>query len=155
MSFWNSLRIASSALSAQRLRLDIISNNVANAETTRTEAGGAYQRQDVVFTPQGANSNLPRFLNVLRSVRGGKTSIPPTDAAGVRVASIETDTSEGPQIFDPSHPDADEQGYVSYPNVNILVEMTNMISATRSYEAGLSVVEAAKRMAQRALDIGR
>lgn len=155
MSFWNSLRIASSALSAQRLRLDLISNNIANAETTRTADGGPYQRQDVVFSPQGGNAFLPRFLSVLRSFRGGGVSVPPADVAGVRVNTIMTDQSEGPRIYDPTHPDADEEGYVNYPNVNLVVEMTNMLSATRSYEAGLAVVDAAKRMAQKALEIGR
>lgn len=155
MSFWDSLRIASSALSAQRLRLDIISNNIANAETTRTEDGTPYQRQDVVFSPQGTSPFVPRFLNVLRSFRSGSTTLPATDVAGVRVNSIVTDTSPGPRIYDPTHPDADEEGYVTYPNVNLVVEMTNMLSATRSYEAGLAIVEAAKRMAQKALEIGR
>lgn len=155
MSFWDSLRIASSALSAQRLRLDIISNNIANAETTRTENGTPYQRQDVVFSPQGTSPFVPRFLNVLRSFRGGSTTLPVTDVAGVRVNSIVTDTNPGPRIYDPTHPDADEEGYVTYPNVNLVVEMTNMLSATRSYEAGLAIVEAAKRMAQKALEIGR
>ncbi len=155
MSFWDSLRIASSALSAQRLRLDIISNNIANAETTRTEDGTPYQRQDVVFSPQGNHPFLPRFLNVLRNFRSGSTSLPTTDGGGVRVNSIITDNSPGPRIYDPTHPDADEEGYVTYPNVNLVVEMTNMLSATRSYEAGLAIVEAAKRMAQKALEIGR
>jgi flagellar basal-body rod protein FlgC len=155
MSFWDSLRIASSALSAQRLRLDIISNNIANAETTRTENGTPYQRQDVVFSPQGTSPFVPRFLNVLRSFRGGSTTLPASDVAGVRVNSIITDESPGPRIYDPTHPDADEEGYVTYPNVNLVVEMTNMLSATRSYEAGLAIVEAAKRMAQKALEIGR
>lgn len=155
MSFWDSLRIASSALSAQRLRLDIISNNIANAETTRTEDGTPYQRRDVVFSPQGTSPFVPRFLNVLRSFRGGSTTLPAADVAGVRVNSIVTDETPGPRIYDPTHPDADEEGYVTYPNVNLVVEMTNMLSATRSYEAGLAIVEAAKRMAQKALEIGR
>ncbi|MGB9640442.1 MAG: flagellar basal body rod protein FlgC [Anaerolineales bacterium] len=155
MSFWNSLRIASSALSAQRLRLDIISNNIANAETTRTAEGGPYQRQDVVFSPQGANPLMPTFLNVLRSFRGGNGSLPVQGVSGVRVNEIVTDNSPGPRVYDPSHPDADADGYVNYPNVNLVVEMTNMLSATRSYEAGLAVVDASKRMAQKALEIGR
>ncbi len=82
-------------------------------------------------------------------------SVPPADVAGVRVNTIITDQSEGPRIYDPTHPDADAEGYVNYPNVNLVVEMTNMLSATRSYEAGLAVVDSAKRMAQKALEIGR
>lgn len=151
MSFWNSLRIGASALSAQRLRLDLIANNIANAETTRTAEGGAYQRQDVVFAPQGANSFLPRVLQAMR----GKDSLPELGSAGVRAASIVTDQTPGSRVYDPTHPDADEEGFVEYPNVNLVVEMTNMLSATRSYEANLTVIDAAKRMALKALEIGR
>jgi flagellar basal-body rod protein FlgC len=149
MSIWNTLRIGASALSAQRLRLDIVANNIANAETTRTAEGGAYQRKDVVFSPQGANSFLPHFI----AARRGQEDT--AGMGGVRVASIVTDQTAGPRVYDPTHPDADENGYVTYPNVNMVSEMTNMLSATRSYEAGLAVVEAAKRMALRALDIGK
>jgi flagellar basal-body rod protein FlgC len=148
MSFWDSLRIGSSGLTAQRLRLDLISNNIANAQTTRTEKGGAYQRQDVVFMPEEKDAPLPRPVaarrNQLSSLQGG-----------VRVAEITTDTETGPRVYDPTHPDADEDGFVTYPNVNIVVEMTNMLSATRSYEANLASVEAVKRMALKALEIGR
>jgi flagellar basal-body rod protein FlgC len=155
MSFWNSLRIGASALSAQRLRLDVIANNIANAETTRTETGGPYKRQDVVFQPQGKSAFLPQFLSVLRGHNKQGSAAPSLNAAGVKVASVITDQTPGAHIYDPIHPDADENGYVDYPNVNLVVEMTNMLSATRSYEASISVVEAAKRMAQKALEIGR
>jgi flagellar basal-body rod protein FlgC len=150
MSFWNTLRISSSALYAQRLRLDVISNNVANAETTRTTAGGPYQRQDVVFTTQ---NNLPFIHNLLMANRNLDND--PAYLQGVKVSEIITDETEGPKVYDPTHPDADEEGYVTYPNVNLVVEMTNMLSATRSYEANLSVVDAARTMAQRALEIGK
>jgi flagellar basal-body rod protein FlgC len=150
MSFWNTLRISSSALYAQRLRLDVISNNVANAETTRTTAGGPYQRQDVVFTTQ---NNLPFIHNLVMANRNLDND--PTNLQGVKVSKIITDETEGPKVYDPTHPDADKEGYVTYPNVNLVVEMTNMLSATRSYEANLSVVDAARTMAQRALEIGR
>jgi flagellar basal-body rod protein FlgC len=148
MSFWEALRIGSSGLTAQRLRLDLISNNIANAQTTRTENGGAYQRQDAVFMPEEQNASLPQSIaarrNQLSSLQGG-----------VRVAEITTDTETGPRVYDPTHPDADEDGYVTYPNVDIVVEMTNMLSATRSYEANLASIEAVKRMALKALEIGR
>jgi flagellar basal-body rod protein FlgC len=148
MSFWEALRIGSSGLTAQRLRLDLISNNIANAQTTRTEKGGAYQRQDVVFMPEAANSNLPgpvaQRRNNLSILNGG-----------VRPIEITTDTTAGPRIYDPTHPDADANGYVNYPNVDIVVEMTNMLSATRSYEANLASVDAVKRMALKALEIGK
>ncbi len=149
MSFWNSLRISASALSAQRLRLDVISNNIANAETTRTDSGGPYQRQDVVFASENGNRFLPQLLQAQR------TSTPSLGAGGVRVDSIVTDDQPGQRVYDPTHPDADAEGYVTYPNVNLVVEMTNMLSATRSYEANLAMVNAAKQMALKALEIGR
>jgi flagellar basal-body rod protein FlgC len=148
MSFWSSIRIAASGLAAQRLRLDVISNNVANAETTRTENGGPYRRQDVVF--QAITARIPL-------TPAGLAGQPGTGGApgGVEVSTITTDDTPGPQVYDPTHPDADENGYVTYPNVNLVVEMTNMLSATRSYEAGLSVIAAVKQMAAKALEIGR
>jgi flagellar basal-body rod protein FlgC len=151
MSVWNILSIGASALSAQQLRLDVISNNIANAETTRTAEGGPYKRQDVVFTPQKTNPFLPAFLAARQS--GSDEAYSGT--GGVEAASIVTDNSPGTKVYDPTHPDADAQGYVEYPNVNLVVEMTNMLSATRSYEAGLSVVDAAKQMALKAIDIGK
>jgi flagellar basal-body rod protein FlgC len=153
MSFWDSLRIGSSALSAQRLRLDLISNNIANAETTRTDAGGAYKRQDVVFSTQGQKSFLPAL--VLANRKQTDVMAEQANLGGVQVASIITDQDPGQRVYDPTHPDADKDGYVTFPNVNLVVEMTNMMSATRSYEANLSMIDAAKRMALRALDIGR
>jgi flagellar basal-body rod protein FlgC len=153
MSFWNSLRISASGLTSQRLRLDMISNNIANAQTTRTAAGGAYKRQDVVFTPQTPGSTLPPFIAA--RLANSPVASRMNQVGGVEVAQIVTDNETGPRVYDPSHPDADKDGYVTYPNVNLVVEMTNMLSATRSYEANLAVVDAAKRMALKALDIGK
>jgi flagellar basal-body rod protein FlgC len=152
MSFWDVLRVGSSALSAQQLRLDVISNNLANAQTTRTDAGGAYKRQDVVFktTNQSAGGNpAQQFANQFDG------SILKMGSGGVEVGQIVTDNTPGEKVYDPTHPDADKNGYVTYPNVNLVVEMTNMLSATRSYEANLATVDAAKKMALKALDIGR
>ena len=152
MSFWDSLRIGASALTAQRLRLDVIANNIANAETTRTAEGGPYKRQDVVFSTKGQDTSfLPAFVLARRNSELAD-QLP---IEGVNVQQIVTDDEAGPRVYDPTHPDADAEGYVTYPNVNIVTEMTNMLSATRSYEAGLAVVDAAKRMALRALEIGR
>ncbi len=148
MSFWNSLRIGLSGLTAQRLRLDLISNNIANAQTTRTEAGGAYQRQDVIFMPEQQNDFLPKLVAARRNQEGSLQG-------GVRVVEIVTDAEAGPRVYDPTSPDADAEGFVTYPNVDVVVEMTNMLSATRSYEANLASVEASKRMALKALEIGR
>jgi len=151
MSFWNMLRIGSSALSAQRLRLDLISNNIANIETTSTEEGGPYRRQDVRFRARESGGG---FADLIRSRITGRGSLGQGDG-GVQVAEILEDDSPGPRIYDPDHPDADEEGYVEYPNVDLAVEMTNMLSATRSYEANLSVIDAAKRMALKSLEIGK
>lgn len=148
MSFWESLRIGASGLLAQRLRLDVISNNIANAQTTRTAEGGAYKRQDVVFNAESKPSFLPEFI----AARRGLTSLPDK---GVAVSQITTDETPGQRIYDPTHPDADPNGFVTYPNVNPVVEMTNMLSATRSYEANLMAIDASKRMALKALDIIR
>ncbi len=148
MSFWESLRIGTSGLTAQRLRLDLISNNIANAQTTRTEKGGPYQRQDVVFTPEQKSS----FTSQLASAHTADVN---NLQGGVQVARIVTDTAAGAVVHDPTHPDADANGDVTYPNVDITVEMTNMLSATRSYEANLATIDAVKRMALKALDIGR
>jgi flagellar basal-body rod protein FlgC len=149
MSFWQSLRVSASGLLAQRTRLDLISNNIANAQTTRTKEGGAYKRQDVTFMPQDSNNSfLPAFI---AARRGDVQAL----SGGVTVTQIVTDKEPGAQVYDPTHPDADKDGYVTYPNVNPVVEMTNMLSATRSYEANLAVVDAVKRMALKALDIGK
>jgi len=148
MSFWQALRIGASGLVAQRLRLDVIANNIANAQTTRTKEGGPYKRQDVVFTPQTNDSTVPAFI-------AQRTGLPQGADGGVRVAAIVTDNTPGQQVYDPSNPDADKNGYVTYPNVDPVVEMTNMLSATRSYEANLATVDAAKQMALKALDIGK
>ena len=156
MGFWSTLRIGASGLAAQRLRLDIIANNIANAESTDSNAGGAYQRQDVVFKQEGQPVFLPFLAQASRAL--GKRTIGLDHAfkpGGVQVSKIVTDESEGPSIYDPSHPDADDDGFVDYPNVNLVFEMTNMLSATRSYEANLTMISAAKRMATKALEIGR
>ena len=149
MSFWDTIRTSASGLLAQRLRLDVIANNVANAQTTRTAAGGPYQRQDVVFMP--ATGSGSTFSEMMAAQNGSLNSI----QGGVQVAAIVTDKTPGQRVYDPSSPDADKTGYVTEPNVDPVVEMTNMISATRSYEANLSVVEADKNMALQALNIGK
>ena len=136
--------ICASGLTAQRLRMDVIANNLANATTTRTENGGPCRRQIVVFEARSNTSDFKRLLdNEL------------TGLSGVRVKQIVTDNSPLRQVYDPSHPDADPEGYVSYPNVNVVAEMTDMISATRSYEANRTALNSIKHMATRAIEIGR
>jgi flagellar basal-body rod protein FlgC len=149
MSFWTSLRISSTALFAQRLRLDTISNNVANAETTKTENGQPYQRKDVVLQ---ANNRVPFLANLMLTNRSiGEKAL---NLQGVKVAEIKTDTTPGKTVYEPTNANADANGNVTYPNVDLTIEMTNMLSATRSYEANLSMVEAAKNMAKSAIQIG-
>jgi flagellar basal-body rod protein FlgC len=148
MSFWEALRISASGLTAQQMRMDVISNNIANAQTTRTAEGGPYKRQDVVFTTEGTETFSPALISAMN--KDGSQNL-----GGVRVAEIVTDNSEGSKVYDPTNPDANTDGYVLYPNVDPVVETTNMLSATRSYEANLAAVDAAKTMALKALDIAR
>ncbi len=152
MGFLDGIDTSASGLTAQRLRLDTIANNMANAETTRVDgASGPYRRQVVLFTAGSGRSERGSFAKVLQD----RIDQP---KPGVRVTAIRSlNEAEAPfkKVYEPSHPDADEDGYVSYPNVNIVEEMINMISATRAYEANAKVIEASKAMATRALSIGR
>ena len=143
---FSAFRITASALTSQRLRMDVTANNVANAETTRTEEGGPYQRQQVVFE---AMLDGPNFIPTSFPINNSKPG------KGVNVTEIVADDSPGNRVYDPNHPDADDEGFVTYPNVNIVTEMTDMLSATRSYEANVTVFNSLKNMAMRALDIGR
>jgi len=147
MGFFNSLDIGASGLTAQRVRMDTISQNIANVNTTRTENGTPYRRRDVVFEERkDANS----FSSILSNA-SNKLS----DGQGVRVTKIVEDSSDFKKVFDPGHPDADVDGYVSMPNVDVVTEMVNMISATRSYEANVTSINATKSMALKALEIGK
>lgn len=145
MSIFNSINISSSGLTAERLRLDIISKNIANANTTRTANGMPYRRQTVVFKEANAKS----FKDILSENMSDKVK------GGVEVAEIVEDKSAFKKVYNPGHPDADKQGYVSLPNVNTVSEMVNMISATRAYEANVTAINAAKSMLNKALEIGR
>ncbi|MGI6548916.1 MAG: flagellar basal body rod protein FlgC [Syntrophomonadales bacterium] len=136
--------ICASGLTAQRLRMDVIANNLANSTTTRTQNGGPYRRQIVIFE---ARSNSRSFKHLLEREIAG--------AYGVRVKEIATDNSPLRQVYEPSHPDANPDGYVSYPNVNVVAEMTDMISASRSYEANITALNSIKRMSTKAIEIGR
>jgi flagellar basal-body rod protein FlgC len=144
MDVFSSFDIASSALKAQRIRLDTISSNLANVETTRTPQGGPYQRKMVVFETQ-----QPSFDQELNG------AMQQPRPQGVRVSRIATDQDEPRLVFDPGHPDADEAGYVAKPNINVLEETADMMMATRAYEANITSIKASKRMALKALEIGR
>jgi flagellar basal-body rod protein FlgC len=142
------LKTAGSALTAQRLRMDVIASNLANAEATSTPEGGPYKRERVVFEPTLRDS-MSKLTDSSKSIASGATP------GGVEVKGIVKDDEEPRMVFDPTHPDADADGFVAYPNVDLVTEMTDMLSASRSYEANITVVNVAKSMAQRALDIGR
>lgn len=144
MAFLSALDISLSALTAQRMRMDIVAENFANANTTRTENGGTYRRKVVTFREGQQN-----FSELLRRTRSQYT------IGGVEVDRIMEDPSPFKLVYDPSHPDADANGYVSLPNVDTLKETMEMISATRSYEANITALNAIKGMAQKALEIGR
>lgn len=154
MSFDETLRISGSALAAQRLRMNTISNNLANAQTTQTVNGQPFKRQLVSFRPMFQNTLLDR-LKMAQSHQGHMGSGLAENGGGVMVNRIAEDSREGRQVYEPSHPDADEQGYVTYPNINVIEEMADMMSASRAYEASVSAFQAAKTMALKALEIGR
>ena len=145
MDFFDALKTSATGLSAQRLRINLISGNLANASTTRTAEGGPYRRKEAVFA---ATPGTGAFNEVLESQR--RQALPQ-----VKVLEVFSDDSEPIRKFDPNHPDADESGYVSLPNVNVMEEMVNLISATRSYEANVAAIKAAKEMALKALEIGK
>lgn len=134
MGLFNTLRVSASGLSAERLRMDTISSNIANVQTTRGEDGEAYKRKIAVF-----QENLDKEKGLI----------------GVKAVAIVEDETPLQEVYDPSHPDADENGYVTMPNVNILTEMADMIAASRSYEANTDTLNASKTMFMKALEIGR
>lgn len=146
-SIFSSFNINSSGLTAQRYRMDIISQNIANANTTRTEDGTPYRRKVVTFAEKNTHTPFSRVLNTARDRYSGD---------GVKVDRVyEDEETEMVMVYDPSHPDADENGYVTYPNVNIITEMTNMIDASRAYEANSTAFNASKAIAMKGLEIGQ
>ena len=146
MSFFTSMNISSSALTAQRLRMNVLSENLANAESTKGDNGGPYRRRDVVFSAVPTSNG---FEGLLDSGTGA-------DLRKVKVVEIHKDTHAPRQVYNPSHPDADPKtGYVAMPNVQVMTEMVNMITATRAFEANTTAMNQAKAMAMKALEIGR
>jgi flagellar basal-body rod protein FlgC len=145
MSIFRTIDISASALTAQTLRMDVIAQNVANANTTRTEDGTPYQRKTTIL--QEIPNNFERMMEDGSPLQEAK--------GGVVVSQTLADESPFQLVYDPSHPDADEAGYVRMPNVDILREYVDMISASRSYEANVTVMNVSKRMAMKALEIGR
>ena len=144
MSFLSSMNISASALTATRLRMDVVAENMANMNTTRTESGDPYRRKYVVYQERSKDSAFQRFFN-----RASQS------AGGVRVVEIGTDMSEFKYDYNPSHPDADENGYVRMPNVEVVQEMVDMMSAYRAYEANVTALNTFKDMALKTLEIGK
>ncbi len=153
MSFFTGMDIAASGLTAQRFRLDIITQNLANVNTTRTPEGGPYQRKTVLFESipmqNGPNNLQNNFGNILHS------NLNMYHTKGVQVSGIVTDDTPMPVVYDPTHPDANIDGYVTMPNVDVVTEMVNMISASRSYEANVTAFNNLKAMNTKALDLGK
>ncbi|NMB00015.1 MAG: flagellar basal body rod protein FlgC [Firmicutes bacterium] len=145
MSVFKTFRIAASGLTAERLRMDTIANNLANANTTRSVDGGPYRRQVPVFAPI-LDESMRGVPSVMRRGAQGQ---------GVQVVGVVSDPSPPRLVYDPQHPDANADGYVEMPNVHVVKEMVDLITATRAYEANIVALNSAKSMAQRALEIGR
>jgi flagellar basal-body rod protein FlgC len=145
MDYLNAFRISASGMTAQRLRMNVATSNLANINTTRTRDGGPYRRKDVIFESQPLPGS---FKSALQSSISRKLS-------GVKVAGIIEDPRPPVSKYDPQHPDADNKGYIQVPRINLMEEMVNMMSATRSYEANVTAIKATKDMALKALEIGR
>jgi flagellar basal-body rod protein FlgC len=146
MDFFTSMDISSSALTAERTRMNLISSNIANANSTRTQEGGPYKRKDAVFA--STSPSAASFKSALQNAAK-------KNSAGVEVIEVLEDQNPPRLQYDPSHPDADQRGYVAYPNVNVVEEMADMIAATRAYEANVTASQAAKSMALKTLEISK
>jgi flagellar basal-body rod protein FlgC len=145
MSFLDALQTSASGLSAQRMRMNLIASNLANVNTTRTAEGGPYKRKDAVFAAHAPQSSFSDALSNQLAVQ----------SVEVQVTAIREDPRPPIQKFDPGHPDADENGFVLLPNISVVEEMVNMMSASRSYEANVTALKASKEMAASAIEIGR
>jgi flagellar basal-body rod protein FlgC len=143
MDFFSTMEVISSGLTSQRVRLNTTSSNLANANTTRTEEGGPYRRRDPIYKATNLGETNSFSNNLESAVRG------------VEVTEIVKDEAPPRKVFDPQHPDAGEDGYVEYPNVNMVEEMVNMVMASRAYEAGVTAMRSVKSMANKAISIGR
>ena len=141
MNLLTALDVNASGLTAQRQRVEVSSANLANSQTTRTEDGGAYRRKDVVFQTSSFQDSLGSAINA--------------GVQGVEVSGVVDDARPFDRRYEPGHPDADKDGYVSYPNVNAMEEMANLVEASRSYEANIAAIGIVKTMINRTLDIGR
>lgn len=147
MSLIGSMNTSATALTAQTLRMDVISENIANMNTTKTADGTPYKRKTVLFEEISDKRPFSTLFEEMYSAEA--------NGKGVRVSKIATDKSDGALVYDPEHPDANKDGYVEQPNVNVVQEMTDMISASRSYEANVTAMNATKAMIAKTLEISR
>ncbi len=146
MNFFKSINVSASGLTAERLRMDVISKNIANVNTTRTASGSPYRRQMPIFKERTGDS----FEDVLKKAQGAYVG-----GDGVEVTQVAEDQSDFKRVYNPGHPDSDDEGYLLMPNVDVVSEMVNLISATRGYESNITSLNASKSMAMKALEIGR
>lgn len=153
MGLFDALAISGSALTAERLRMDVIADNLANAETTRTETGGPYQRRLVVFATRSFPALLDGGRATPRMNLAGRGQV--AGLGGVRVAAIVSDPAPPRLVYNPGHPDAGPDGYVRMPNINPVSEMVDLLAASRAYEANLAALETTKQLALRTLDLLR
>jgi len=155
MGYYNTIEVAASALSAERLAMDVIANNIANANTTRTPQGGAFKRQLIVFAQKGAapeqSSGFDAFGSGIDFSPDSATVTPSTE--GVQALGIVDDPTPDRLVFDPGNPEADARGYVHYPNVQIVKEMVDMMAASRAYEANVAVIQESKAASSAALGL--
>lgn len=145
MGLFNSINISATGMTAERTRMDVISENISNVNTTRTSNGTPYRRKMVTF-----EEKKPKFSSVLNDAL--KSS---GESSGVKISNIVKNDAEYKRIYEPGHPDANEEGYVEMPNVDVAKEMVDMISATRGYEANITALNSSKSMFTKALEIGR
>jgi flagellar basal-body rod protein FlgC len=156
MGLFDSLAISASGLSAERLRMDVTAENLANAQSTQGPDGQPYRRKEVVLQAMGSLPPGNSFQTVLDGAIDGRTGAAGTSAgAGVQVAAIVEDENPGRRIYDPGHPDADGQGYVTMPNVDSVTEMVDLISSSRAYEANVTAMQTAKQMFTKTLELLR
>ncbi|MBI2266775.1 MAG: flagellar basal body rod protein FlgC [Armatimonadetes bacterium] len=148
MGFFDSVDISASGMTAERFKMDVIAQNIANVNTSKTVSGEPYRRHMAIVTP---DYNEQKFVVPVGEFDSEE---PKLQGKGVKVSGVATDPSDAKRVYDPSHPDADKDGYVLMPNVDIITEMTSMIQASRAYEANATAIESAKGMAMKALEMG-
>jgi flagellar basal-body rod protein FlgC len=153
MAFLSSLDIAASGLTAQQLRLDVISENITNSQTTRTENGGAYRRKLVVFQAESGRDSFREAM--AQATNGLVPNVGYETAGGVKVTQIVEDQSDLKLTYDPTHPDANEDGYVEYPNVDMVKEMTDAMAATQAYSADATAFNTVKNVIAKGMEIGK